>query len=244
MPITAGTKIFEKVSFNKEADFEKVVEELSDKVFGESTVYLEFKKKIKGNNIGIIPDGYLIDMTIPNEPKLFVIENEIVSHDPFKHIGIQMLKFVTSIEDDRPKVRKVLMEEISKNKKHVKRIEKFCEQSSYRNIDNYLDRAVYSEFKGLVIIDEAKQELYKVLEKINANISVLQIKTYQSQDGEYCYEYDTLYESDDEQNLVKREKTRTYDYDAIQRRRERRANCDTVVVPAREDGFKEEFLKG
>ncbi len=37
-----------------------------------------------GNDIVTIPDGYLIDTTKPDEPKLFIIENEIVKHDPFK----------------------------------------------------------------------------------------------------------------------------------------------------------------
>ena len=87
MPISIGNNVFEKISFSKESEFEKIVDELSDKIFGESTVYLEFKKKIKGNNIGVIPDAYLLDMTVANEPKLFVIENEIVGHHPFKHIG-------------------------------------------------------------------------------------------------------------------------------------------------------------
>ena len=154
-----------------------------------------------------------------------------------------MLKFVTSFEDDQIKVRNLIMDQINANKKHLKRVESFCAKSNYRNIDNYLDHAVYKSFKGLVIIDEAKPELYKVLEKINANISVLQIKTYQNLKGENAYEYDTLYESDDEPQLLNRTKTKSYDYEAMVKRKERRALCDTVVVPAREDGFKRRILK-
>jgi len=159
MPISIANKVYEKISFSREDEFEKVVSELADKIFGSKTIYLDIKKKIKGNNIGAIPDGYLIDMTISSEPKLYVIENEIVSHDPFKHIGIQMLKFATSFEDEHLKVRQILMAEVSKRPELLKRLEAGCEDARSRNIDNYLDKAVYADFKGLVIIDEARNEL-------------------------------------------------------------------------------------
>lgn len=242
MPIFTNKTFFEKITFTNEADFEKAVSELADQLFGANTIYLNIKKKIKGNNIGVIPDGYLIDMTIVDDPKLYVIENEIVSHDPFKHIGIQMLKFVTSFDDDRVKVRNLIMSEISANPTYLKLLEQGCAESSSRNIDNYLDKAVYSDFKGLVIIDEAKTELYKVLEKINANISVIELKTYRASTGDYAYEFDTLYEDDEEIVPVQVAEKRPVNNEDRIKRMARRAESDTVIVPAREDGFKEEFL--
>jgi hypothetical protein len=231
-----------RISFNIESDFEKVVTDLSDQIFGPNTIYLNIKKKIKGNNIGVIPDGYLIDMTIPDDPKLYIIENEIVSHDPFKHIGIQMLKFVTSFDDDQVKVRNLIMTEISSNPVSLKRLEQGCSESGSRNIDNYLDKAVFSDFKGLVIIDEARKELYKVLERINANISVLELKAYRSSNGDFAYEFDTLYEDDEETGVVQITEKKASSSDDRLKRRARRAESDTIVVPAKEDGFKEEFI--
>ena len=242
MQLSVNDKIYDKVTFKTENEFEKVVQLLSDKIFGESTIYLDLKRKVKGNNIGVIPDGYLIDMTIVDEPRLYVIENEIVSHDPFKHIGIQMLKFVTSFEEVRTRVRNLIMEEVSKNSVHVERIENHCAQSQSRNIDNYLDKAVYSEFKGLVIIDEAKPELFKVLERINANISVLEIKSFKTAKNEFAYEYDTLYESEDDIMTSPSFKDKEEEASDRLKRRKRRAQCDTIVVPAREDGFQEVFI--
>ena len=241
MPIFCDDRTFEKISFNKEADFEAKIVQLADQIFGPKTIYFDIKKKIKGHNIGAIPDGFCIDMTVPNEPKLYIVENEIVSHDPFKHIGIQMLKFVTSFEDDRVKVRNILMDEIQNNPNLLARVEEGYKASSFRNIDNYLDEAVFSDFRGLVIIDEAKSELHKVLEKINANISVLELKTYQSADGTEAYEFDTLYE-DDEEVRESPNKAMKISVDDRLQRRARRATSDTIVVPAREDGFIQEFL--
>jgi len=187
-----------------------------------------------------IPDGYVIDMTTPEEPHLFVIENEIVSHDPFKHIGIQMLKFVTSFEEDKVSVRNFIMDHVSKNPAMLERLEFGCRESRSRNIDNYLDRAVYQEFSGIVVIDEAKPELHKVLSRINANISVLELKAYVNDDDEFVYQYDTLYEEDEERILPSVLKN-----DSISnrmKRRMRKAQSDTIIVPAKEEGFKAEFL--
>ena len=193
MPIFAKKVIYEKVSFSREEEFEKTVIDLADQIFGTRAIYLDVKKKLKGNNIGIIPDGFLLDLTIPDEPKLYIVENEIVNHDPFRHIGIQMLKFATSFDEGRIKLRNLIMKEITKSEIDLKRLEAGCNNSSSRNIDNYLDKAVYADFHGLVIIDEAKNELFKVLEKINSTISVLELKAYKSSDGDYAYEFDSLY---------------------------------------------------
>ena len=40
-----------------------------------------------------IPDGYLIDFTLSENPRLYISEIELSSHDPYKHIGSQMLEF-------------------------------------------------------------------------------------------------------------------------------------------------------
>lgn len=242
MPLLLANKVYNHFHFNIEADFEKLVEKIADNIFGTSTIYISKKKRIKGSEIISIPDGYLVDMTDPHRPGLYVIENEIVSHDPFKHIGIQLLKFATSFEEARMDLRKHLMNEIVNDKEKLKRLEESCKSSSQRNIDSYLDLAVYGEFKALVVIDEARTELHNVIQKINADISVLEVKTFQADDGEFIYQYDTLYDEDEieiEEPIIKGKQE---DNDTRLRRRKRRAACDTIVVPAQEDGFKREFL--
>ena len=232
--------VFSPYSYKKEKEFEAVVVGLSDQIFGPSTIYIDVKKKV-GNDIVTIPDGYLIDVTEIDSPKLFIIENEIVSHDPFKHIGIQMLKFVTSFDDSKREIRNFIMEDIQKNRTKLSKLNIACKNSESRNIDNYLDSAVYSNFRGIVVIDDAKPELYKVLEKINANISVLELKTFTSENSQTVHQFDTLYEEFEEieiQPLESKQKTP----EERASRRMRKAESDTIIVPAHEDGFKEVFL--
>jgi hypothetical protein len=202
---------------------------------------LNIKKRV-GGDIVTIPDGYVIDTTKPDEPKLFVVENEIVSHDPFKHVGIQMLKFVTSFDEGQRAVRTFVMSEIRKDQGLLKRLEGACKLSSSPNIDHYLDRAVYSDFKGLVIIDDATPELFRVIEKINANISVLQVKAFISDSGDRTFQFDTLYDELEDPSELETSENSSNTPEARAARRERRAKSDTVVVPAREEGFQEVFI--
>lgn len=195
MPVIRNSQgtIFHPSTYNYEAHFENDVGALADQIFGANSIYLAIKKKM-GSNIVTIPDGYLIDTTKPDEPKLYIIDNEIAKHDLFNHIGIQMLRFVTSFDEAQRAIRNFLMAEIKKDPKLLTRLESACKQSSSPNIDDYLDRAVYTDFKGLVIIDEAVDELHRVLAKISANISVLELKAFESDSGERMFHFDALYD--------------------------------------------------
>ncbi len=236
------TKItYQLYEHSSEESFEKTVVSLSLEIFGRESIYVDIKKRVKGGDIITIPDGYLIDLADPENPNLYIIENEIVSHDPFKHIGIQLLKFATSFDEGKVAIRNFLMIEISKNNQSLKKLEKACSNSSYRNIDNYLDSAVYREFKAIVVIDEAREELYNVLEKIRASISVIELKTFRNDSGDFFYQFDSLYEEQG-QDVVNEEKASNSSAEAMERKRNRRARCDTIVVPAREEGFKKVFL--
>ncbi len=227
--------------FEKESDFEKVVVELSEQIFGSESIYLDIKKKVRGGDITTIPDGYVLDLADPMNPSLYVIENEIVSHDPFKHIGIQLLKFATSFDDGKQVIRNFLMEEISKNSTYLKKLENACSNSQHRNIDNFLDVAVFKKFKAIVVIDEARPELHNVIEKINADISVIELKTFINSNKELIHLYDTIYD-ENEDEIPKNKNIKSYSAEDSAKRRARRAKCDTIVVPAREEGFNEVFI--
>jgi hypothetical protein len=232
--------IYELYTYGTEKEFEKDVIKYAENIFGSSSIYIDVKKHVKGNNIVTIPDGYVIDMADAQDPKLFVVENEIVSHDPFSHIGIQMLRFVTSFDDAKLSVRNFLMEEIGKNRKALEILECSAKDAGARNVDNYLDKAVFGDFRDLVIIDEAREELHQVLRRIAANISVLEFKAYKSSDGNTLMMFDTLYDEYEEPSTEV--KGKRSDPEARESRKKRRAKADTIIVPAREEGFNEVFV--
>lgn len=232
-------KQYRPCAYEREDAFEKDVVRLAGSIFGPDAIYIDVKRRISGNSIVSIPDGYVINMTESDEPQLFVVENEIVGHDPFKHIGIQMLRFVTSFEEAQADIRNFLMEEIAKLPSALEKLESNCSKSSKRNIDNYLDAAVYGPFRGLVIIDEARPELHKVISRINADISVLELRAFTADDGSLLHQFETLYEDEGE---LSRDATRVLTAGERKARRLRRAKADTIIVPAREEGFRKVFL--
>ncbi len=243
MPVICETpnELFYETVFTLERDFERLVVEFADAIFGPDTIYIDIKKRVKGHDIISIPDAYLIDMANPEKPTLFVVENEISSHDPFKHIGIQMLRFVTSFDGAKKTVRDFLMDAIAKDKESLKRLHRGCDASSMRNIDNYLDEAIYRPFQGLVVIDHAKPELHNVLQRINANISVLEFNAYESDNGKALFQFDTLYD-ELENNIVQLPKNKDQETADRRKRKERRALADTIIVPAQADGFQSTFI--
>ena len=78
MPVILDSEgnLFRSHIFKKESAFESVVVDLADQIFGTSTIHINKKKGLRGSDILTIPDGYLIDLTEAQNPKLFVIENE------------------------------------------------------------------------------------------------------------------------------------------------------------------------
>jgi hypothetical protein len=222
--------------FTKEIELERLVVKLSSQIFGDASVYLDVKKGLKGSGILSIPDAYLIDMVDPNQPKIYIIENEIVTHDPFKHIGVQLLKFSIAYNEAKTDLRKFIMEKIQEDKNLLKKVESACQDSSARNIDNFLDKAINDGFHALIIIDEARPELHSIREKINADINILELKAF-TNGSDFIYATDTLY-GEEESVLPATSKRKATPPD----RKYHKAQCDTIVVPAQEEGFQRVFL--
>ena len=111
-------KTFSLYEYNDEKEFEKDVVNNSKKIFGDNTIYINVKRKI-GNSIISIPDGYLIDLTFSNSPKLYMIENELSIHDPYKHIGQQLLKFSISYKESGRKIKEFLLKELENNQEYL-----------------------------------------------------------------------------------------------------------------------------
>lgn len=216
------------VTFDKERDFEAIIVENAKSIFGQDSIYLDVKKKIgKTRSIQTIPDGFLIDLSTLNSPKLYVVENEIVSHDPFKHIGIQLLYFATSFDQGSQTIKNILYKGLTEDKNHNELIEKYVKRSDFRNLDNLIDYLVFEyPFSAIVVIDEASEQLHHVLKFIEAPIEVIEVATYENSKGKRIYRFHPFQEE------VKEGLGMLFDADEI----------DTIVCPAREDGFNEAFL--
>ncbi|MBM3702329.1 MAG: hypothetical protein FJW63_04950 [Actinobacteria bacterium] len=116
MKIKIGQQKFTLTRFKNEEDLEKAVLNLAEDIFGKKSIYIDLKKKIKNKTVSFanIPDGYLLDFR--NRIKLWIVENELSTHDSFKHIGVQLLKFATQFSEGSFAVKESLIEYMNNNK--------------------------------------------------------------------------------------------------------------------------------
>jgi hypothetical protein len=215
--------------FEKESELEDSVNQVKDVLFGPSRIYLDDKKKIgqKGGTNNL-PDGYLIDFSNRQDPKIFVVENDLDSHQHLKHIAIQILEFSLSYETSKFKVKNAIKEMLQKRPEDWKRCEEFAKSNKYENVDYLLESIIHKKdsFNALLIIDKLDEELETVLiSRFQFPVEITTLKRFKSVNGEVLYEFDPFLGEIAED-------TEHIDISDI----------DTIVVPAREDGFKEVFI--
>lgn len=215
--------------YEKESELEEAVNEVKDALFGPTRIYLDDKKKIgKKGGTNNLPDGYLIDLTNGQEPKIFVVENDLSSHQHLKHIAVQILEFSLSFETSKVKVKNIIKEMLHKRKAEWLKCESFTKKNGYENVDYLLESIIHKKdsFHALLIIDELGDELETVLiSRFKFPVEVITLKRFKNQDGGILYDFEPfLHEV--------AEDTEKVDISEI----------DTIVVPAREEGFNESFI--
>ncbi len=232
--------VYVEEPFNDEPDFEGAIREVKNELFGEDRIYIDIKMKIgrKGKTRNI-PDAYLVDLSSKKEPKLYVVENELERHDPLKHIAVQILEFSLSYETEPHKVKKIVREGLARDRAAMDQCAKFANDNGYENLDLMLERMIYKEnsFSALVIIDKVPDELENVLiSKFKFPVEIVSLQRFKTKSGDRLYKFDPFLidiTMVDPTGGGKKGKRKT---------KVDIAEIDTIVVPAREDGFKETFL--
>lgn len=220
--------VYTQYVYSKEADFEKMIVENSDKIFGTTGIYFDIKKLIGTPKKGAtIPDGYFLDLTFHNDPRLYLVEVELNSHDVYGHIGEQILRFGISTETDKYKIKNCLLTEVNKDDLKKQKLVTYFSKSKYDNINELLDKVIFdNKPAAIIVIDEATDELYNVMAQLTMSTEVIEAQTYVCGDKK-------LHRFSPFKDEVITDLSPDIDADEL----------DTIVVPAREDGFNEEFLK-
>ncbi len=83
-----------------EDEFEQVVKEHAKDIFGEESIYLDRKQKLKSlSGVGSIPDGYVI--ILGDSRQWYIVEVELSSHPLHDHIVSQVGRFISGINNPR-----------------------------------------------------------------------------------------------------------------------------------------------
>lgn len=217
--------------YENEEELEKVVIEKSDLIFGPKTLYFDLKRGVKVHKEGIlsIPDGYLLSF-MGKEPKLFVVENELSSHNPYDHVGMHFLKYNSSFsEGSKTRVKNYLLDYIKNNTNAADRVEELIKGTKFDNASELLDYVIFEvDYSFLVVIDETTEELNLVLKSFNPEI--IELKKFVSEKNTK----DIIHLFDGFQEEV---------VESLGRSIKELSDVDTIVCPANEEGFKEVFIK-
>src|SRR3972149_2665549 len=120
--------------FDNEAEFEKAVIENQKYLFGKDSVYIDVKRLIGYGNHRGIPDAFLIDFYDTKKPQLYIVENEIATHDVYSNITEQIARFGASIVTSASQIRNVLLRGIEKDQRAKKEIESYLPKTVFKNI--------------------------------------------------------------------------------------------------------------
>ena len=89
-----------------ENEFEQIVKEHAEDIFGNQSIYLEKHKLRTKSGIGSIPDGYVI--VFGEQPYWHIVEVELSSHSLYEHIVPQVTRFITAIKN--PSTQKEILD--------------------------------------------------------------------------------------------------------------------------------------
>jgi hypothetical protein len=228
MKLVIDSNEFDLTKFAKEEELENAVKNLSTKIFGNKSLYIDIKKKIKsdkGSIIGI-PDSYVLDFR--DRSKLWIVENELSTHDSFKHIGIQLLRFATQFSDASFKIKEVLLKAINENQELKSLALTLVKGSEFSNLGEALDFAIFKNDYGfIIVIDEISEDLSRITREFARQPELVQIQKFISKQNE-AYLFIPLLEE-----LERAKSTKVKEI----------AEIDTIVCPAREEGFQEAFIE-
>jgi len=222
--------------FSLESHLENAVCEAAPILFGSERIYLNLKKKIgQKGKIQNIPDGYLIDLASGKDPKLFVVEIELAIHEPLKHIASQVLEFSISFETTPQKIKSILKEALTKDQAALKKVESYIKKYNHDNIDALLEGMIYGKdaYNALVIIDDLEDELEKVLiSRFKFPVETLTFKRFRNIKGDHIFEFVPFLSDLTHPPSMLEAGESAIDVSDI----------DTIVVPAREEGFNDVFM--
>ncbi|MFC1485822.1 hypothetical protein ACFL55_02210, partial [Candidatus Latescibacterota bacterium] len=215
--------------YSSEKEFEELIILHAKFIFGNNSLYIDVKKKIGIDSIVTIPDGYLIDFSFEKDPRLYIIENELVLHDPYKHIGQQLLKFAISYKVSGRKIKSFLLDNILANKDKMDLINSVALNAGYRNIDDFFEGIIFDKpIAAVVIIDEITSDIENVLSQLTMKTDIIEFQTF-------CYEKEKIHKFTPFQQEIRSISESTKSKLKIE-------ELDTIVVPALEEGFKEVFI--
>jgi hypothetical protein len=214
--------------FENEAEFEKAVIENKEHLFGKDTIYIDIKRRIGRSNHRGIPDAFLIDFYDTKNPQLYIIENELASHNVYSNIAEQIARFSASAISSQNQIRNILSKTIEETPLVKKELEKRLVQTVFKTPLELLVHLVEKEIKIVIVINEISADLSLALKVFRSPPDVVLLQRYQNGNNTLYY-YEPMREEIEEAQFI--------------RGRSGKVKFDTIVCAAYEDGFKHAYIQ-
>ena len=178
-----------------EDEFERVVKEHAQDIFGGKSIYLDRKQKLKSlSGIGSIPDGYVI--VFGDLPEWHIVEVELSSHPLYEHIVSQVSKFISGISN--PNIQRGIVNaidgEITKDDFLKLRLRKAIEPTE---IYKFLSDLISKQPILTIIIEKDTEELREALSTLRyPQIKVVEFQTFTREGTEavHAHLFEPIYE--------------------------------------------------
>lgn len=160
-----------------EEEVEKPFKENYDKVFGQDSVLLDVKLKLKSFlDEDAIPDGFAI--RLGKDPKLYIVEVEKAKHHMYRHVMTQLGQFLNWVEEPENKDRVVeaLYENISEDPVLSRKVGKWTAE-----IHRYVN-GIIRDAEVLVVADELTNDLKAVCRQLGVK-KLVELQTYARRDA-------------------------------------------------------------
>ena len=168
-----------------EKEFRKHITEHAKEIFGQNTLYLAITPQLRSDaGLGSKPDGFLLDLL---KKKLYVIEVELSSHNPYSHIINQLTRFLNGIDNPRTanSIVNALYDRISENSALQEHFEVKTGEALHRG----LAKLLISSPGIVVLIDEKTSEVIeacKILIK-GFDTHILEFQTFTKEGDLNCH---------------------------------------------------------
>jgi hypothetical protein len=199
MIIIQNSNKYIEQKYKSEEIFENEVYQNHKYFFGKDSIFIITKKKIGAGPLGnAIPDGFLFDMSKPDNREFYLVEIELESHDFYKHIFPQITKFFGFFRSNRR--QKELVDSLySIIHGDISLEQQFKKYLGVREIFKFLTDIIDNSQNILLLMDGEKPELPEIqdtyIDTWGKMVKIITIKKFIC-DNQYLYtvypEFDTI----------------------------------------------------
>ena len=159
----------------EEVEFEEIVKEHSKEIFGNDSLYVDVKKRIKSESgISSIPDGYLIDFS---DNSLWIVEVELSKHSLQRHLVAQLNTFMGGVKN--LEAQKEIVDAIYSVINGDILLKAFLKKRlGSKDMHHFLSELISKPLNITVVIDELNGKVEKAFENWRVKPSFVEMKTF------------------------------------------------------------------